>query len=72
MDILNLPRWTVLHVDEGGQDIRIMAEREDLPTHCPRCGVVFNAVGFGTSEPVYLDQPLSNAKRSAANPLRRV
>jgi transposase len=58
-DILNLPGWSVLAVDDQDGDYRIKAECLEVPKACPRCGVVSPKLyNYGGKEQVFMDLPI--------------
>ncbi len=55
-NILDLPAYTVLHVDKTEHDYHIKAETKAAPTQCPHCRSG-NIVGFGRREQLVKDLP---------------
>lgn len=56
-NILNLPSYTVTHIEEDEHDYHIWAEASDHPTTCPHCDHD-NIVGFGRREQLIRDLPM--------------
>ena len=64
-DILNLPEYRVLQVDDSGPDYHIRAETISPPTACIHC-VTTSLVGYGHREQLIHDLPI-HGKRVGIN-----
>ncbi len=63
MDILNLPSWTPLEVQETDDTYTIKAEYSLPPDYCPRCDTLKpRCRKFGTQEVQYRDLPIHGKK----------
>jgi len=72
-DILNLPKWDIVEVEEGHDEYVIWARYSVRPPACPHCGVMFPRLHrYGdTQEPQpYYDAP-AHAKKMRLMVLRK-
>lgn len=61
-DLLNLPHWNVLKVQETDLNYVIDATYEVEPAGCPRCGFMI-CYGHGTKEKLFMDTPIHGNRR---------
>lgn len=62
-NILNLPSFTVVELDQSEHDYHVKAEVKTLPSNCPHCRSD-SLVGFGRHEQMIRDLPM-HGKRVA-------
>lgn len=62
-DLLNLPNWSILKIEEGDRLYLIRAEYEIPASGCPHCGFMIR-YGHGTKEKLFMDTPM-HGKRVA-------
>lgn len=62
-DILNLPKWDVIELEEGHDEYIITARYTVQPSVCPSCGVMFPRLHrYGTKQQQYRDLPIHGKK----------
>lgn len=62
-DILNLPKWDVIELEEGHDEYTITARYTVQPTVCPTCGVMFPRLHrYGTKQQPFRDLPIHGKK----------
>jgi len=58
MDILNLPKFNVVHIAETEHDFQIRVETNSPPSACPHCGCVANLYKHNNREQLSMDLPI--------------
>lgn len=63
INMINLPNFKILDMNESEDDYRFLVESTVLsPSHCPKCGTVANLYKHGKKQQLFFDLPM-HAKR---------
>ncbi len=63
INMINLPNFKILDMNESEDDYRFLVESTVLsPSHCPKCGTVANLYKHGKKQHLFFDLPM-HAKR---------
>lgn len=61
-NMLNMPNFIILDMEESEDDYRFLVEIISSPSHCPKCGTIANLYKHGLKQQLFFDLPM-HAKR---------